>query len=199
MAGFAAVVLAGGQGRRMGGRLKPALPVAGEAMLLRVLAGLKHARPRIVVGPLELVPLLPPGTSLTVEEPPGSGPVAGLAAGLALLPDAEKVAVVGGDLPFLDATTMELLRSSLGVDHDGAVLVDDTGQPQWLCGVWWRAALRDRLTRLGDPTGRSLRELVAGLRVAHVSSPLPGPPAWFDCDTADDLQLAEEMADGGAG
>ncbi|HLT12244.1 MAG TPA: NTP transferase domain-containing protein, partial [Micromonosporaceae bacterium] len=152
-----------------------------------------------VVGPLELVPLLPPGTSLTVEEPPGSGPVAGLAAGLALLPDVEKVAVVGGDLPFLDASTVDLLRSSLSVDHDGAVLVDDGGRPQWLCGVWWHAALRDRLAKLGDPAGRSLRELVAGLRVAHVSSPLPGPPAWFDCDTADDLRLAEEMADGGTG
>lgn len=199
VAGFAAVVLAGGQARRMGGALKPALPVGGEAMLRRVLAAVAAAQPRIVVGPLELVPLVPGGVSLTIEEPPGGGPVAAIAAGLALLTDAQTVAVVGGDLPFLDPATVDLLRSSLGSDTDGAVLVDDEGRPQWLCGVWRRAALDERLATLGNPSGRSVRELLGELRVTRVGSGLRGPPPWFDCDTVDDLRRAEELADGGTG
>lgn len=195
---YAAIILAGGQGRRMGGALKPAIPVAGEVMLLRVLGAVETAHPRIVVGPLDLVPLLPTGVSLTIEEPPGGGPVAACAAGMALLTGVETVALVGGDLPFLDAPAVDLLRSALTPDVGGAVLVDDEGHPQWLAGLWRTAALAERLHALGPPSGRGMHELVEGVRVALIRSSRPGPPAWFDCDTVEDLRLAEEMADGNA-
>src|SRR3954469_15553631 len=76
--GFAAVVLAGGAARRMGGADKPALPVAGQSMLIRVLAAVHDADPRVVVG---LVPPdLPVQVHSTREDPPGGGPVAAAAA-----------------------------------------------------------------------------------------------------------------------
>ncbi|MEV1145384.1 NTP transferase domain-containing protein, partial [Micromonospora sp. NPDC049799] len=51
MGGYAAVVLAGGAARRMGGTDKPARPVAGRPMRDRVLAAVPDADPRILVGP----------------------------------------------------------------------------------------------------------------------------------------------------
>lgn len=79
MDGYAAVLLAGGAARRMAGVDKPAVPVGGQPMRDRVLAAVADAYPRIVVGPAER---LPDGVLSAREDPPGSGPVAALAAGL---------------------------------------------------------------------------------------------------------------------
>jgi molybdopterin-guanine dinucleotide biosynthesis protein A len=79
---WAAVILAGGSGRRLGGPGKPTLPVAGRPMLARVLAAVSGAAPLIVVGPAQLARQLPDGVLRIQEDTPGSGPVSGLAAGL---------------------------------------------------------------------------------------------------------------------
>ncbi len=206
MSDFAAVVLAGGAARRMGGAAKPLLTVGGVSLLSRVLAAVADARPRIVVGPGELVPLLPRGVSLTMEVPPGGGPVAAAAAGLSLLGGARtsgssnQVALLAADLPFLSPDAVDRLRSAVADDADGAVLVDNAGRLQWLCGVWRLESLVARLAQFGDPVGRGMRKLAEGLRVAQVAAPDPTrPPAWFDCDTEDDLRRAEEWAHGDLG
>ncbi len=201
MSEFAAVVLAGGAARRMGGAAKPAVRVGGTPLLTRVLNAARHARPRIVVGPLELTPLLPSGVSLTIEEMPGTGPVAGLAAGVHLLTDiVQEIAVLASDLPFVNAEILDRLRAGLSGSAEVAVLDDDSGRPQWLCSVWRHEALVDRLARLGDPSGRSMQDLVDGAQVQHLRLPAPsGPPPWFDCDTDDDLRQAEEWANGDPG
>jgi molybdenum cofactor guanylyltransferase len=220
MSDFAAVVLAGGAAQRMGGAAKPALPVGGENMLSRVLAAAAAAAPRIVVGPLELASILPTGVSLTIEDPPRAGPVAAINAGVTLLtPAVEWVAVLAGDLPFLRPDVLADLRDLLReqpTDATGpsdargpsnatrpaevAVLVDDTGRPQWLCSVWRRVVLADRLARLGNVNGRSMRELTSGVELRQLTVADPGhPPAWFDCDTDEDLRQAEEWARGDIG
>lgn len=194
---YAAMVLAGGAGRRIGGPAKPALPVAGRPMLHRVLAAVADAAPRIVVGPPGLP--LPPGIAArTQEQPPGGGPVAGTAAGLALLPpEAGYVALLAADLPLLTtAAVRELRRAASAGDLDGAVYVDGAGRPQWLCGVWRTGVLRSRLASLpGGPAGVPLWKLLGELPVARVSATGGGPPPWWDCDTDADLRRAEELAD----
>jgi molybdenum cofactor guanylyltransferase len=198
---LAAVVLAGGAARRMGGVAKPAVRVAGVTLLTRALAAASQARPRIVVGPPELLPLLPGGVHLLREKPPGGGPVAAAAAGLALLSGHGPVALLASDLPFLSSEAIATMRSALDdTDSDGAVLVDDSGRPQWLCGVWRLDALRDRLAALGHPSGRGMREWVDGLRITRVAMTDPThPPAWFDCDTDEDVRRAEEWTHGHVG
>ena len=64
MDGYAAVVLAGGAGRRLGGPTKPRLDVGGASMLARVLAAVSDAAPRVVVGPESLATVLPAGVAL---------------------------------------------------------------------------------------------------------------------------------------
>lgn len=191
---YAAIVLAGGAGRRMGGPGKPALPVGGVPMLTRVLAAVADAAPRVVVGPESLAATLPEGVRLTREEPPGAGPAAATAAGLELIPPGTPyVALLAGDLPFLTAGAVGALRRA-GAGLDGAVFVDDTGERQVLCGLWRTDRLRANLAALGDPVKRSIRRLVAGLRVAELRWTEPGPPPWYDCDTESELRTAREWA-----
>ena len=176
-------------------------------MLSRVLDAVTQAAPRIVVGPPELGRMLPPDVTLTREDPPGGGPVAAIAAGLCLMPGvdpASQLAVLASDLPFLSAGAISALRvaqaQAAPPPMDAAVLVDETGRPQWLAGVWRLGSLADRLAVLGDPAGRSMRDLTSGLRVVPVRlTGRPGPPPWFDCDTEDDLRQAEEWAHGDIG
>jgi molybdopterin-guanine dinucleotide biosynthesis protein A len=181
-----ALVLAGGGARRMGGADKPALLVGGLTLLDRVLLATEAARGTVVVGPER--PTARP-VRWTREEPPGGGPVAGLAAGLALV-EADLVVLLAADLPFLTAAAVEVLLSAVG-SGDGALMTDGT-HPQWLCGAWRTAALRDGLQGL-EPAGARLRAVLGGLDTRLV--PWTGTPApWEDCDTQDDLERARELA-----
>ncbi|BAL93280.1 hypothetical protein AMIS_80600 [Actinoplanes missouriensis 431] len=192
------MVLAGGAARRMGGADKPTLPVAGQSMLTRVLAAVHDADPRVVVG---RVPAdLPVAVHVTREEPPGGGPVAAAAAGLALVPDSVTyTALLAADLPFLTGEAIDVLRLTMeSAPMEGAVYRDAEGHLQVLCGVWRTKALRAALDRLaeerGGLDGAPVRSLLEKVRVVEVSWRRPGPPPWFDCDTDDDLRTAEEWA-----
>jgi molybdopterin-guanine dinucleotide biosynthesis protein A len=194
---YAAVVLAGGAARRLGGVDKPALPVGGRSMRDRVLAAVADAAPRIVVGPVGPVP---DGVRVTREDPPGGGPVAAAAAGLALLdPGTTLVALLAADLPLLTREALGELLSHLAPGTDGACFVDGDGRRQLLCGLWRVDALRAALDRLaaerdGALAGASVRALLAGLVVREVPWSGGGPPPWFDCDTDEDVRRAEEWA-----
>jgi molybdopterin-guanine dinucleotide biosynthesis protein A len=182
----------------MGGADKPTLTVAGQSMLTRVLAAVHDADPRIVVG--RVPPDLPVQVHSTREDPPGSGPVAATAAGLALVPDdVSYTALLAADLPLLTGEAIDVLRlTAESAPMQGAVYRDAEGRRQMLCGVWRTAALRQALDSLIEERGRldgaSVRELMNHLRVAEVSWRRPRPPPWFDCDTDYDLRTAEEWA-----
>jgi molybdopterin-guanine dinucleotide biosynthesis protein A len=201
---LAAIVLAGGRARRLGGGTKPARAVGGTPLLVRVLEAVRGASARVVVGPAELDGLLPAGVLRTSEEPPGGGPVAAIAAGLAVLPVRPAlVAVLGADLPFVDEATLRTLCDAFAAHAiDAAVAVDETDRPQWMLGVWRSEALARRLSAMhsgGDLGGRGMRELATGLPRAELRLGAQTPPPWFDCDTVDDLRQAEVWARGDAG
>jgi molybdopterin-guanine dinucleotide biosynthesis protein A len=189
---YDAVVLTGGRASRLGGVPKPELRIGGRSMAARVLAAVRDADRSIVVGPaVRDVPV----DLVTREEPPGGGPVAALAAGLVGV-RAPMVAVLGADLPFLDAATVRLLREKLAAESAAAVAlpVDAEGQDQVLCAVWRTAALRAALAEVGGPAGVPLRAVVAAApgSVVRVVGDGDGLPPWFDCDTPADLANARE-------
>lgn len=189
---YDAVVLAGGSARRLGGLDKPAQEVGGRSLLDRVLAAVPDAQLRVVVGP-ERATHVP--VTWVRESPPGGGPVAALAAGLAVV-RAPRLVLLAADLPFLDRETVALL---LAVDADGAVLVDDDGRDQVLVGAWRTAPLRAALDALDGPVaGARLRAVLDRVDVRRVSAVrTPGRPApWTDCDTGEELARARESACG---
>ncbi|MFY1587786.1 molybdenum cofactor guanylyltransferase [Micromonospora sp. WMMD734] len=199
---YAAVVLAGGAARRMGGRDKPAVPVHGRPMRDLVLAAVADAVPRVLVGPGGA---LPADVLVTREDPAGGGPVAAASAGLALLgPGTAVVALLAADLPLLTRPAVGVLLAALAAESgpaaaDGVCLVDDRGRRQPLCGVWRVPALRAALDRVaarraqaGALAGASMRDLLGELTVRELAWSAAGPPPWFDCDTDSDVRRAEE-------
>lgn len=183
---FDAIVLAGGTGRRLGGADKPGLVIGGRTMLDRVLAACDGATATVVVGPER--PTYRP-VVWAREEPAGGGPVAALAAGLALV-RADTVVLLAADLPFLDRELVDLLGS-----NPGTVTTTD-GRPQWLCGGWSTAVLRDALAGV-EVDGARLRDVLGPLDPDEVTDEQPcgdAPPTWFDVDTPEDLAVVRSWA-----
>ncbi len=181
---FDAVVLAGGEGTRLGGRDKALLTVGGETLLERVLAALANARTIVCVGP-ERTTSVP--VTWTHERPPGGGPVAALAAGLDHI-GAPTVVVVAVDSPFLNAGVVEGLVGACR--DDAAMLVDAGGHRQPLLAAYRVGFLERRIEALGATEGAALRDLIAGARVTL----LDDPAAARDIDTLADLEAAREAS-----
>lgn len=188
------IVLAGGRARRMSGQAKPQLYVGESTMLERVLSAVPDAEVRIVVGPRQPVP---ERVLVVRERPAGSGPVAGLAAGL-VHGFAPIVVVLAADLPFLTSRAIGALVVALEAagDADVALSADGQGRDQFLLGAWRRAPLSAALSELTPLPGRAMRELLQVLRVRRVELRHPdgAVPPWTDIDTAEDLIRARRRA-----
>ncbi|MUL44259.1 NTP transferase domain-containing protein [Streptomonospora sp. PA3] len=187
---FDAVILAGGAARRMGGGDKPGLDVGGASLVERVAAAAAAAAEVIVVGP----PRERPAARYVREDPPGSGPVPALRAGLAWVAR-PRFALLAGDLPFLRAADIEALRRA-AEGRSGAVLVDAQGRTQWLLGVWRTDAVRGALA---DYAGRSLRGLLGPLDPLPVAAEGALVRAAFDCDTPEELARARAAGEQAGG
>ena len=177
---YAAIVLAGGRGSRLGGVDKAAVVLDDTPLLDHVLAALPDAEPVVVVAP-EHATTRP--VRFTLEEPPYGGPVAGIMAGLDALDESgasDLVLVVAVDMPWITRDTVaRLLDAARG--HDGAFLRARDGYRQ-LCGVVRTERLR--AVRPADPDGHSVRRLLAPLDLAEVH---PTAREADDVDTWADL------------
>lgn len=190
-ADFAAVVLAGGSARRLGGVDKVLLPIEGRTLLDRTLDAVADADPVVVVGPPRTTAK---SVEWTSEDPPGGGPLAGVHAGLLEVPAPIRlVAVLAGDHPHLTSATISRLLQALRAapEASGAVLADGGGNPQWLVGVWRTAALRASMP--AEVRNGSIRSVFAPL--APIRVPAAGAEA-SDVDTPEDLRRARAPREG---
>lgn len=192
---YAAIVLAGGEGRRMGGAMKPLLRINERTILSRVLEAVGDAERIVVVGPPELAPELPHNAVLTREDPPGGGPAIATAAGFRACraeksefwQETDEVAVVGADLPFLTRHSLATLRQESG---ELALYGDDEGRWQSMVALWRAPAL----SRVLEGVPVKMKDLLNGAAAVSVLRwSGTGPPPWFDCDTPQDLALAERL------
>lgn len=208
---MSALVLAGGASTRLG-EDKPAALVGGVPLLDRVLGALSNEADVVVVGPARRTAR---PVRFVLEQPPGGGPVAAIAAGLAQLA-AERCFLLAADLPFLTAAALVQLTTAFwrdagetapvgpgdvdpvdrvdrisGVDRvsavDGVVAVDEAGREQPLLSYWATEALRRALPPV--PGGARLHEMLSRLSYATVRLTGERPP-HYDCDTAEALERA---------
>jgi molybdopterin-guanine dinucleotide biosynthesis protein A len=180
---FDAVVLAGGRGSRLGGVSKPEVVVGGRALLDHALAAVRDAAQVVVVGPSSVAR---PGIRTVLEDPPGGGPVAGLAAGLAALSSpSDLVVVLACDVPRAGAVLPALRRAAAADGVDGARLVSADGRPQHLVAVYRTSALAAALARMATTSGASMRALLAGLNLTDVPDT---DDSGADADTWPDVE-----------
>lgn len=184
------VVLAGGGARRLGGVDKTQLAVGGRTMLDRVLAAAGGARQVIVVGPERRTNTKLP-VRWTQEEPPGGGPLAGLAAAVELDEcTAPVVVALAADMPLVSRRLVErLVAATAQPATDAVALTDAEGQVQPLAAAYRREALVAVLDEIGDPQNLGFRPLLSRLRIDIVTD----ARAANDCDTPEDLRRLENM------
>lgn len=182
MPDYAAIVLAGGAGRRLGRVDKATITIGDRTLLDRALEAVAEASCRVVVGP-NRPGNLPSGVIRTQEQPPGGGPVAAIEAGLAHVAN-EVLVVLACDMPLITAEVVDELIETLagftGSQADGALLRDKQGRRQPLAAAYRSTSLRRALTHLPATGDASMRELVSGLELVEVPAP---EGSAVDCDT----------------
>ena len=181
---FDAVVLAGGSSSRLGTD-KTRVLVDGAPVLDRVLAAVSGARHRVVVGEAR-----PVATSVvwTQEHPPGSGPAAGVVAGLRLV-RAPHAVLLAADSPSVTPATVARLLTALA-GRRAVTLVDRDGRRQHLITAAETAALRAAGASRQDWADAAMHELMAPLDASTL--PAEGDEA-VDIDTPGQLAATQEQ------
>lgn len=131
-------ILAGGQNRRMEGKMKALLPFAGELLIERQIAQMKTVCEEIIVvtnQPNLFLPVLDRSIRIITDYFPSKGPLSGMHAALSLARNPD-VWIVGCDMPFISAKAAEaLLNLKQSVKCDAAVPVID-GRTHPLHGIY---------------------------------------------------------------
>ena len=192
--GCTLIVLTGGASRRLG-RDKATTHVGGRRLVDRVLADVPAEVPVVMVGPsLDRV-----GRRVTFvrEDPPGSGPLAGVGAGLAAV-STPLVGVIAADMPFALPIVAGALTRMAATDSDtagggvGAIVpIDPQGYRQLLCAAYRTGALRWALGCLGPLADLPVRVLLPRLDVMEWRVPAA---ALADVDTDEQLAAARTRA-----
>jgi molybdenum cofactor cytidylyltransferase len=131
---IAALVLAAGQSSRMGGHNKLLQEVDGQPLLLHAIDAAEGARTRPVVvvtghAQNEVAALLQDRAVETVHNPAhATGMASSLRAGLSALPgDVDGVVVLLGDMPGVDAATVDRLIDAFDPDRGAAIVAASAG------------------------------------------------------------------------
>lgn len=178
---FDAIIVAGPASARLGGADKALVDVGGRTLLQRALSHVAAAQRIVVVGPRRVADVV-----WCEERPPGGGPVAAFAAGLAHT-STDRVVLLAVDLPFAGPVIDALLCT----DAELAVLADASGRLNYLCSAWRRGFAEVRLAVLGDPAGASMRALLGDSSATIVED----QGGWSDdCDTWDAIEAARLRA-----
>ncbi|MGH7588011.1 MAG: molybdenum cofactor guanylyltransferase [Gemmatimonadota bacterium] len=176
----AVLVLAGGEGRRLGGP-KAWLEWRGTPLLLHVLGRLDELADRAPLVTAGHGMELPPGPYDRVDDAvPGTGPLGGLTAGLSALessvPEA-RVAVAACDGPFADPRLFRFLAAR--APEADVVLPEHAGRLHPLAAVW-RARAAAACRRALD---RGERRVLAALDdLDHLIVPSVEFPSELDPD-----------------
>lgn len=188
---IAAVILAGGGARRLGGGDKPLLQVGGVPMLARIVAALRQDVAALAIsanGDLSRfaaygVPVLPDGPFA------GEGPLAGVLAGLdwAAATGAQALFTVPGDTPFVPAGLPAFLAPP-------PACVSSGGRVHHLVALW-PVAVRERLRALlSAPGPRNVARFAEAIGTRRVDFPAGPWDRFLNVNTPEELVQARALA-----
>ncbi|HEY0032402.1 MAG TPA: NTP transferase domain-containing protein [Devosia sp.] len=194
---FHALIIAGGQGRRLGGVRKADIRIGGKRLIERVaerLEGAAHTR-QVATGPVQDEWLLPQGWAQVSDlaERPG-GPLAGLVAAVAALQEQgvrEGILVTAAvDTPFLPQDYVTRLVEALG---GAPVAFGAWGHSFYPPNAAWRletiAHLPEKIAEVESL--RMLQTMLGGKRVAWDES---ADNPFDNINTPEDLEAMEQRA-----
>lgn len=186
-----AVILAGGRGRRFGGRDKGLLELSGQPLVTWVMQRLRPQVATIVLNANRNGADYATWAEVVADLIPGQpGPLAGIHAACAVL-STEWVLATPCDTPFLPADLVEQLHSGArraGVD---AVYAVDAKQAHYGVVLLRRALANDIPTFLAQG-GRRVQDWLARQQARPVLLRAPAQ-ALFNVNTPQDLALAERL------
>lgn len=188
----AVAVIAGGEGRRLGGVTKATLDIGGEPLIDRVLSRLRpQVRDIAVCVRNEAEWLDTVRDPVLLDLPAFEGPLAGLASALvwvATLPHIKTLVTVGIDYPFLPADLVSRLSGGPGI------AVARSGRQQHYLIASWPVALREPLLQGIAKGERAVHRLQAKFPVAEVEWPCQPVDPFFNINTPEDLENARSLA-----
>jgi molybdenum cofactor guanylyltransferase len=156
---FSAVLLAGGESRRMG-RDKAAVVFRGEALWRRQLRILRDLGPeKVFVSAQTESSWLPADTELLLDEPPSRGPLSGLTKAIVQMQTSHLLALAV-DMPFITREQLRLLCTMISQGRGVVPVIGERTEP--LAAVYPATAAADFVTALGG-TDFSLQPLVRRL------------------------------------
>lgn len=191
---FAVVILAGGEGRRIGGE-KPRRMLGGKTLMARAEAMARHwsdlsAASIRTSGQVNCTAL-----DCIFDEPGIDGPLAGLVAALRFARDAgrEAVLTIPADMPFLPADLAGRLTQAIG--NAAAALARSGGRLHPVCGLWSTRTLETLPGYLASKR-LSLKGLAETAGCIAVDWPATPIDPFFNINSEEDLRHAEEMLGG---
>lgn len=186
----AVVILAGGEGRRIGGD-KPLLMLAGERLIDRALGQARTWSDTTAVAlrhPRQVEPL---DARIIIDEQYVAGPLAGLISALRFGADFQRefVLTMAADMPFLPRDLPARLLSAIG--DSGCAIPSSGGHLHTVCGLWRTSAAEQLGTYLAGKQ-RSLKGFASLIGLREVEWPAGAIDPFFNINTARDLLQAKQ-------
>ncbi|MDQ6992867.1 MAG: molybdenum cofactor guanylyltransferase [Mariprofundus sp.] len=184
-----AVILAGGESRRMGAD-KASTLLHGKPLVQHVLEQLQPLFVDVLMSVRELRPEI--SCRQIIDLSKERGPMVGIAAALEQL-ETEWIFVIGCDMPFVSKPLIELLASKR--QHYDAVLTYTHGRPQPLFGFYAKSSLPLMHRRL-EQGNRSMMRLLDTLNCCmldeqQVKNIDPQLQSLISLDSPEDIQQME--------
>jgi len=193
------VILAGGQGRRMGGADKSFIELGGRTLLARAIDRFGPQVSRIVLS-ANGDPSRFSGFGVPVLVDPISdfaGPLAGLLAAMEWsvqhAPDVRWIASVSVDTPFLPPDLVAKLKSAQEANQTDLVCAWSGGQIQPVCGLWRIELAPDLRRALQDENLHKVDAWAGRHRMATVDFPTEPVDPFFNINRGEDLARAEAL------
>jgi molybdenum cofactor guanylyltransferase len=166
MSGVSGIVLAGGQGRRMGGVNKGLQPLRGRPMIEWVLERLAPQVSEVIINANQNLERYGKYGHRVVSDEIGgfAGPLAGLHAGLKAAAHS-LVVTVPCDSPFLPTDLVSRLKNALKEDHLAVAKTGDQPHPVF---ALMKRGVRESLEAFLAQGGRKIDAWYAALKVVEV-------------------------------
>jgi molybdopterin-guanine dinucleotide biosynthesis protein A len=185
----AVVILAGGEGSRIGGD-KPLKYIGVERLVDRAVRMAGHWSDIVAVAVRDPSQLGTLDAAIVTDIPDMAGPLGGLAAGFTFARDAgrEFLLTIAADMPFLPDDLADRLLAAIGSTQ--VAVAASGGQIHPVCALW-RTDVLEEITAYSAAGRRSLKGLAQRVGFAEVEWPCEPFDLFFNINFAEDLCEAE--------